>query len=192
LTVITSLVLIFFFLPYTLLLLLGHKLHHLSRRKVFHWLNRLKPLLDSYHAPYNITTRYWTGFLLVVRCALYIVFSFNSLEGKHKSVFAITASFTAVGFLAGFLNRGRVYKMLAVNILEAVAYFNLVTLSAVTANFAHDTHVRVVVYLLIGIELVIAIGVIVHQFFVQCGARLKLQTVISIVTANQCWSCEKE
>ena len=75
LTVVTSLVLVFIFLPYTLLLLLGYKLYGFSDRKGLRWLNRLKPLLDSNYAPYNTHTRYWTGFLLLVRCVLYSVFS---------------------------------------------------------------------------------------------------------------------
>ena len=73
LTVVTSLVLVFLFLPYTLLLLLGYKLYRFSGKKYFYWFNRLKPLLDSYYAPYKIHARYWTGLMLLVRCALYLV-----------------------------------------------------------------------------------------------------------------------
>ena len=99
--VVTTLVLVFFFLPYTLLLLLGHKLYRFSGRKYCHWLNRLKPLLDSYYAPYKIHTRYWTGFLLLVRCALYIVFLLNSFTPR-KSFLAIILTFTVIGFSVGF------------------------------------------------------------------------------------------
>lgn len=95
LTVVTTLVLVFLFLPYTVLLLLGHKLHHFSGRKHMRWLNKLKPLLDSYYAPYKIQTRYWTGLLLLVRCALYIIFSYNSVGGTNSSLLAITVAFTA-------------------------------------------------------------------------------------------------
>ena len=93
LTVVTSLVLIFIFLPYTLLLLLGYKLYGFSDRKGLRWLNRLKPLLDSYYAPYNTHTRCWTGFLLLVRCVLYSVFS---LGDTHKSLVSIIITFTAL------------------------------------------------------------------------------------------------
>ena len=55
LTVVTSLVLVFLFLPYTLLLLLGHKLYRFTGKKHWRWLNRLKPLLDSYY-PHTRTT----------------------------------------------------------------------------------------------------------------------------------------
>ena len=43
LIVVVSLVLVFLFLPYTLLLLLGHKLYHFTGKKHWRWLNRLKP-----------------------------------------------------------------------------------------------------------------------------------------------------
>ena len=51
LTVVTSIVFVFLFLPYTLLLLLGYKLYCFSGRKHMRSLNRLKPLLDSYWIP---------------------------------------------------------------------------------------------------------------------------------------------
>ena len=106
LTVVTSLVLVLFFLPYTLLLLLGHRLYRFTGRKHFRWFSRIKPLLESYYAPYKPCTRYWTGFLLLVRCALYIIFSFNSLGGTRNSLLAIILIFTVLGFLGS----GRIYK----------------------------------------------------------------------------------
>ena len=84
LTVVTSLVLIFLFLPYTLLLLLGHKLYPFTGKKYCCWLMKLIPLLDSYYAPYKIHARYWTGFLLLIRCALYVVFLRNFLSPNKR------------------------------------------------------------------------------------------------------------
>ena len=63
----------------SLLLLLGYRLYRYSGKRYLHWLNRLRPLLDSYYASYKIHTRYWTGFHLLVHCFLYIV-----LEGWIK------------------------------------------------------------------------------------------------------------
>ena len=34
--------------------------------------------LDTFHAPYKRDNRYWTGILLVVRCALLLVFALNT------------------------------------------------------------------------------------------------------------------
>ena len=92
LTIVTTLVLIFFFLPYTLLLLLGHKLFRFTGRKYFGWLNRIKPLLESYHAPYKVKTRFWTGLLLLIRCALYIMFLQFS-QSSNKAIMAVNVTF---------------------------------------------------------------------------------------------------
>lgn len=98
LSIFILLVLVFFFLPYTAFLLLGHLLYRLPHRRCYHWLvMRVKPLLDSYYAPYKVKTRFWTGFLLLIRCALYIVFSFNSLGGTQYSLLAIIITFSGVG-----------------------------------------------------------------------------------------------
>ena len=162
LTVVSSLVLTFLFLPYTLLLLLGYKVYRFSRSKYFHWLNNLKPLLDSYYGPYKIRTRYWTGFLLLVRCILYVVFSFNSLGGTRNSLLAIYVTFTAAGFAMGFLIPGRVYKTPGVNVMESLAYFNLATLSAI-ALFQLSNRTAII-YSLVGMMFVIMMGVVVYHF----------------------------
>ena len=179
LTVVTSLVLVFLFLPYTLLLLLGHKLYHLSGKKYLRWLNRLKPLLDSYYAPYKINTRYWTGFLLLVRCALYIVFSFNSLGGTHRSFLAINITFTALVLIVGVLHQGKIYKNFPVNILETYIYLNLVTLSSITA---HASYVAALSYFLIGTVFAATLGVIAVHFhvayFSKSAAFLKMKAKI--------------
>ena len=143
LTVVTVFVLVFLFLPYTLLLLVGHKLYRFSGRKCIHpFLKNLKPILDSYYAPYKPRTRYWTGFLLVVRCALYIVFSYNSLGGTRKSLLAINIVFTSL-LIINWLS---VYRRCLVTIVESSVFLNLVILStSVLAELNSPT----VVYLLV-------------------------------------------
>ena len=182
---VTLLVLVLLFFPYTSSLLLGHKLYGCSGRKYLRWLNRLQPLLDSYHAPYKPQARYWTGFLLVVRCALYIVFSFNSLGGTHRSLLAIIITFTTLGFFVGFVYGGRIYKTLSVNILEALSYLNLILLSAVVQVGNYFP----LVYSLVGTELVILFAVIIYHFHILCAIKstffLKLKDVITQLKANR-------
>lgn len=106
LSIVTILVLVFLFLPYTIFLLLGHLLYHLPYHRYYHWvLMRIKPLLDSYYAPYKRKTRYWTGFLLLVRCSLYIVFSYNSLGRIRYSLMAMIIAFSVVGSIT-WLSKG--------------------------------------------------------------------------------------
>ena len=66
--IVAVLVFLFLFLPYTLLLLFGQWLQAISHLRLFSWVNsaRLKPFMDSYHAPYKANHRYWPGLLLVL------------------------------------------------------------------------------------------------------------------------------
>ena len=161
LTVVTTMVLVFVFIPYTLFLLLGYKLYRLSGRKCFRFMNRLKPLLDSYYAPYQIRTRYWTGFLLIVRCALYIVFSYNSLGGTTKSLLAILITFTII-FAISWLSV-KIYKHFLVNLIEASVYVNLVTLSGLTLAKANSL---TIVHFLIGTVFTTMIAITVYHFHI--------------------------
>jgi hypothetical protein len=159
LTVVTSLVLALFFLPYTFFLLLGHKLYHLSGRKYFYWMNKLKPLLDSYYAPYKIQSRYWTGLLLLVRCALYVVFLLNS-HSANKNLLAITLAFTVLGFSMGVLYAGMIYRSFYINLIEAGTYLNLVVLSATALA---GIHTKGLVYFLVGLLFVTMVLICAHQ-----------------------------
>ena len=183
LTVVTSLVLVFLFLPYTLLLLLGYKLYRFSGRKHMRWLNRLKPLLDSYYAPYKKHTRYWTGLLLLVRSALYIVFSF---EDAHINLLTIAITFGII-VLAFALLPGRIYTSSYTNIIESLVYSNLSILSIVILALGPDTKSRLstaLVYSLVGTVFVIMMGIIVYHFHILYTAHslgLGLQAKISKV-----------
>ena len=69
------LVLVFLIVPYTLCLAFFQQLQACSAHKLFQWVNRLKPLFDSYAGPYKDKYRFWTGMLLVVRTVLIVVFT---------------------------------------------------------------------------------------------------------------------
>ncbi len=88
--------LFFFLLPYTFLLLFSYRLQAFSRRRAFSWLNKFKPLLDAYYAPYRANTRYWPGFMLLVRGFLYIAFPVTKTS---VNLVAISSVFTAVALI---------------------------------------------------------------------------------------------
>ena len=179
LTVVTSLVLIFLFLPYTLILLLGYKLYRFSGRKHMGWLNKLKPLLDSYYAPYNKHTRCWTGFLLLVRCALYIVFSFGD---ANRILLTIIITFIIIALAFALIN-GRIYTSSNKNIIESLVFSNLSVLSAIILAMAPGSKTRLsvaLVYSLVGMVFAIMMGIIVYHFHILCiphsfGQRIKAE-----------------
>ena len=168
LTVVTSLVLIFIFLPYTLLLLLGYKLYGYSGRKGLRWLNRLKPLLDSYYAPYNTHTRYWTGFLLFVRCVLYSVFS---LGDTHKSLESIIITFTVLVGVVWISSK--VYTSRIANTVEVSVYLNLIILSAVSTNSSVSAKLF---NTLVALVFVTMLGIIIYHFHLLYIAQSALWT----------------
>ena len=123
-------VLLVLFLPYTLLLLCGHLLQSYSDRKILSWINKIKPFMDAYHAPYKKESRYWTGFLLVVRCILFLLFAFNALGNANVNLLAITSVTAGLAALAWIHNR--VYEKLYNDILEASFILNLCIFAAAT------------------------------------------------------------
>ena len=127
-------VLVFFvlFLPYTLLLLFGQWLQAISHLRLFSWVKnaRLKPFMDSYHAPYKAKHRYWYGLLLVLRFTLLLVFAFNFQEDPKTNLLAILIE---VGnFFLWLWITGGVYTNKYVNILEGSFVLNLIILTTVT------------------------------------------------------------
>ena len=61
--VLSLVMLLFIMLPFVFSLLFVTCLQALSAHRLFHWVNRIKPLIDACLGPYKDRHRYWTGFL---------------------------------------------------------------------------------------------------------------------------------
>ena len=115
-------VLFILFLPYTFLLLGGHWLLHYSDSVLFSWLNKIKPFMDAYYAPYKKETHYWIGITLLVRCILFLIFAFNALGNASVNLLAITSVMAGLAVLAWIHNQ--LYEKLYNDILEASFILN--------------------------------------------------------------------
>ena len=125
-------VLLLLFLPYTLLLLFGQCLQAYSHHRMLSWMNKIKPFMDAYHAPYKKETRYWTGLILLVRCVLFLIFAVNSLQvGDNHFDLLFTTTVTACLAGLAWIQNG-VYEKVYNNILEASFILNLCIFSAAT------------------------------------------------------------
>lgn len=90
--------------------------------------HRLNHFIETYHAPYKVEHRYWTGLLLLVRAVLYLVFVTGY---KSLHLLAITATTCGLLFLKGQF--GKIYnesKSWVVDAIEMVSYLNTALFSA--------------------------------------------------------------
>ena len=126
--------LVVLFLPYTLFLIFSQWLRSKSGRcRILFWVNhyRVLPFLDAYHAPYTDKHRYWTGLMLLVRCALFLLFAFNALGDPSVNLLAIGCA-TVILLIVYALLGNRIYKTWYLNALELSFIANLCVLAIAT------------------------------------------------------------
>ena len=160
---------LFLFLPYTVLLLFGQWLQAISHRRLFAWVNRLKPFLDSYHAPYKPKHRYWPGLLLVLRFAHLLVLTLNSRQDPSVNLLAIQVG-TAMLQLWAWISHG-VYRNWCLDALEGSFALNLIILAAATMHINISQGNQLAVgYTSVTIALATFIGILAYHIFQQVRA----------------------
>ena len=176
LVVVALLFLLFLFLPYTLLLFLGQWLQSKSHFSLLSWVRnpKLKAILDTYHAPYKPKHRYWTGLLLLLRCALFLVFAFN-ISGDNSINFLVISSAT-LGIFVEFTLLGKVYKTWYLNALEVSFIFNIGIFAVATYHVNQSGgNQAAVAYTSVGIAFLTFVGIIIFHIFVRI--KLKVQYI---------------
>ena len=160
------LVFLFLFLPYTLLLLFGQWLQAISHLRLFSWVNKLKPFLDAYHAPYKAKHRYWPGLLLVLRFVLFLVFAFNFQEDFSINLLAILVG-TELLHLWAWISGG-IYRNWWLDALEGSFALNLIILAAATYHVTlSEGNQFAVWYTSVSITLVTFISILACHIFQQ-------------------------
>ena len=174
LALVALLFLLFLFLPYTLLLLLGQWLQTKSHLHLLSWVKspNLKAILDAYHAPYKPKHRYWTGLLLFIRCALFLVFAFN-ISGNDSGNLLVISSITS-GIFIWFAFSGMVYKMWSLNALELSFILNLGTLAAATYHVKLSGGSQAAVACTsIGIAFLTFIGIVTYHVYLKIKSKVQ-------------------
>ena len=85
--VVAVVVLLFLWLPYTLVLFLAQWLHMCNCQPIVRFLFKIKPFLDAHYAPLRDKHRYWFGTLHLVRAAILLVSSL--IPADHSSTVTI-------------------------------------------------------------------------------------------------------
>ena len=156
--------LLFLFLPYTLLLLCGHWLQAYSRGWLLSCFNKMIPFLDTYYAPFKKKSRYWPGLLLLVRCILFLSFTFNALGSSSINLLIITS--TTVGLTTFAWLQNQLYMKIHNDILEASFILNLCILAAATYHMKETGGSQYkLAYTSVGITFLTFIGILAYHVF---------------------------
>ena len=150
------------------MLLLGQWLQAISHLRLFSWVNssRLKPFLDSYHAPYKTKHHYWHGLLLVLRFVLLLVFALNPQQNFSINLLAILVGI-GILYLWAFASGG-VYKNWCLNTLEGSFTLNLIILVGATYHVHLSKGNQLAVgYTSVTIALATFIGILAYHTFKQ-------------------------
>ena len=165
------LALLFFLIPYTLVLFFIQCLAKLNCR-IFFWVKKLKPLFDAYTGPYKDRYRFWTGFLLIVRTILFLIFT---LGNPGLNLAAISVTSTCLAFSPA------VYKKVWLTLLEYSLLLNLGAVSVATF-YCHDPQLSgnqaVVAYISVGIAFITFVMILVYHLY-QCTINSRAWKTVS-------------
>ena len=162
---------------YTCTIFFWQWLLHLQDKIMFKWVisQQLCHFIEPYHAPYVPKHRYWTGLLLFIRFALYLVFALNVSGDPGVNLLAIITSVVGLFIIKGQF--GRVYQSVFVDVIEVACYANLGVLSTIKLKF-EDTRIVGIASHISGAFTVILLAVIIsyHLYAIVCTKYSKRRT----------------
>ena len=159
-TLLLQLILIVFY-PFSLVSI--QFLLKISHYRVMFWVNKLKPLFDTYTGPYKARHRYWTGLLLLIRLALLVVFALNQSSQPTNNMAAIT--YVSVAILTYFAATKGIYKSNLPNYLEAFFVCNLgLTAAAVQHEQANNNELnQTPINISAGLTFIVFVGILLYH-----------------------------
>ena len=151
--------LLFLWLPYTLLLLLGQWLRRFDNHLLTHMLMKIKPFLDAHYGPLKDKHYYWFGALLFIRIAIFLISAV--VPANNFSVFTLSMSVTA-GALVSYTSIGpAVYRSKVMSAFETALFINLGLLGLVKYHiYIAGGNQAAVTYLLIGVAFAQFLGLV--------------------------------
>ena len=180
-----SIVTVTFIVPYTALLLLSPWLQARSHLKYFLWVNKLKPFIDAYQAPFKDRHRYWPGVHLMIRVVLYVVFTTNQANDIHINLLTIAVASCLYSVTTNIFS---VYKKQFLRVLESFILINLMFLSASLLyihnnDFTGDDFHAITIST--GIVFCAFVGIVIFHFSMLLKDLLKVFTLHEGVAVQQ-------
>ena len=167
------LLLLFVVFPYTAILLLAPWLQRFSHIKCLLWVNKLKPFLDNYQAPYKDQFRYWTGATLLFRFILCIITTYYS-NNPDVILVAIVVLHVSIILVAGIA----IYKNWILSILESFFNINITIMATLLLSYQDksDDSTTTVVWLGVGSSLLCFVGILsyhVYSYLIRINSKCK-------------------
>eukprot|EP00731_Ephydatia_muelleri_P030567 Em0022g81a len=147
-----------FVIPYSILFFLAPCSQARSHWSCLHWVNKLKPFLDSYQAPFKDRYRIWPGVLLFVRLPLYVIFiisSNTSVKMLTTIVFLQLYLCIAVGL--------SVYKSWSVLLTETFFIANISVVSATVVALSNTKSGEAIILIAISAAVFLSMVVIIYE-----------------------------
>ena len=154
-------VLLFLWLPYTILLLFGRQLNKINCHLLTRNLLRLKPFLDANYAPLNSPHEYWFGVTLIVKATVLLASATVPANNARILVFFMNIACTVLLFWGH-----RVYCNSSILLFHRFSLMNLVVLLT-TKLFAFNSIVKISIasYTLLMSTLVVFLALIFTRTF---------------------------
>ena len=174
---VVALLILLLSIAYTFMLFFWQWLLLYQDRMMFGWVRsqRLYHFVEPYHAPYVTKNRYWTGLLLFVCIALYLIFALNVSGDPRDNLLVIAISIVCIFFLKGCC--GEIYKKGAIDKIEMICYLNLGSFSATQLYLLESGKQRAIdasAYISGTVVLVLLFGIIIHHAYNEfCGEGFK-------------------
>ena len=181
---ITALFVLAVCISYTALLFSWQWLLHCPDKKCLKWIRnqKLHLFLKSYHTPYTIKHRYWTGLLLLVRVALSISSAVNMSNDPGMNLLLLGI---AMIFLIIFVGQcSPVYENSVIEFIEVTIYANITIFFAFSLYFLEaGKHQTIIAYISGTVAIIQFLLVIFYHvyatFLSKTGLCIKVKSIFS-------------
>ena len=169
-------------LLYALILTFIQCLRRAPNSRMCGWVQRLKPLLDAYTGPYKNKYHFWTGFLLLVRIALFTAFAANF---KNNPTLNFTLVIAVSTLLIIGIQKG-IYRYKLIGLLESSMYANLILFSAFTmlSMNSDPTQKTVVVCVFGGWAFLTLVGIFLYHGYKNWRGDVTLNHIQVLIIAR--------
>ena len=160
--IVATAILLFLWLPYTLLLFSEQWLHKLNCRVIIRLLIKMKPFLDAHYGSLTDHHRYWFGALLLVKATVLLLSALLPVDHTSVKILSVAISSTVLLFWTQV-----VYRNQKTSLFNASLFANLILLSA-TNFFTTITreNAAIAANTLIGVAITQFLGLILFKLLI--------------------------